>query len=66
MGDLSLPFLFGTVFILVLLSAFFSSTETALMSINRYRLRHLANEGNRSAKLTEELLASVAQFLRRT
>jgi Mg2+/Co2+ transporter CorB len=56
LGDLSLPFLFGTVFVLVLLSAFFSSTETAFMSINRYRLRHMANAGSRSAKLTEELL----------
>ncbi len=56
MGDPSLPFLFGAVFVLVLLSAFFSSTETALMSINRHRLRHLAAAGNRSARLAERLL----------
>jgi Mg2+/Co2+ transporter CorB len=56
LGELSLPFLFGTVFVLVLLSAFFSSTETALMSINRYRLRHMANAGSRSARLVEQLL----------
>ncbi len=31
--------------ICIMLSAFFSSTETALMSINRYRLRHLASRG---------------------
>src|SRR5690606_34976285 len=37
-------------------SAFFSSTETALMSLNRYRLRHRANSGQRSAKLAEQLL----------
>lgn len=42
--------------VLIALSAFFSSTETALMSINRYRLRHAANSGNRSARLAEKLL----------
>ncbi|MGC4243237.1 MAG: CNNM domain-containing protein, partial [Herbaspirillum sp.] len=33
--------------ILILLSAFFSMTETALMAANRHRLRHLAKQGNR-------------------
>jgi Mg2+/Co2+ transporter CorB len=42
--------------VLLLLSAFFSSTETALMSLNRYRLRHSARSGQRSAKLAERLL----------
>jgi Mg2+/Co2+ transporter CorB len=41
----------------IVLSAFFSSTETALMSINRYRLRHLARHGHAAARLTERLLA---------
>jgi len=40
----------------VLLSAFFSGTETALMSVNRYRLRHLVREGSRSARMAEDLL----------
>ncbi|WP_039790455.1 HlyC/CorC family transporter [Herbaspirillum huttiense] len=35
--------------ILILLSAFFSMTETALMAANRHRLRHLAKQGNRAA-----------------
>jgi len=42
---------------LVSLSAFFSSTETALMSINRYRLRHRAREGSTGARAAENLLA---------
>jgi len=42
--------------LLLVLSAFFSSTETALMSINRYRLRHRARQGHRSARLAEALL----------
>ena len=41
----------------VILSAFFAATETALMSINRYRLRHRASQGHAAARLTEKLLA---------
>jgi Mg2+/Co2+ transporter CorB len=39
-----------------MLSAFFSGSETALMSLNRYQLRHKAREGHRGAKLAEQLL----------
>ncbi len=42
--------------ILIFLSAFFSAAETALMAINRYRLRHLAKSGNRTAQLVSQLL----------
>ncbi len=42
---------------LLILAAFFAGSETALMSLNRYRLRHRANEGSRAARLTEALLA---------
>ena len=34
-----------------------ASSEAALLSVNRYRVRHQARIGNRSARLTEELLA---------
>lgn len=54
--DVPLGLLFGLLIVLLLLSAFFSSTETALMSLNRYRLRHRARAGNRAARLTEKLL----------
>ncbi len=40
----------------VVASAFFSGTETALMSLNRYRLRHRVRAGERAARLTERLL----------
>jgi Mg2+/Co2+ transporter CorB len=49
--------LFGALAGLLLLAAFFAGSETALMSLNRYRLRHRANEGNRGARLAEKLLA---------
>lgn len=41
---------------LILLSAFFSASETAMMALNRYRLRNLANKGHRSARLALHLL----------
>ena len=43
--------------ILILLSGFFSSAETSLMSLNRYRLKHLVKNNHRGAKLTQALLA---------
>jgi Mg2+/Co2+ transporter CorB len=43
--------------LLIAMSAGLASTEAALLSINRYRLRHQARLGNRSARLTEALLA---------
>lgn len=55
--DVPLSLLFSLLVLLLLLSAFFSSSETALMTLNRYRLRHQARAGNRSAKLIETLLA---------
>ena len=40
----------------LILSAFFSGTETALMALNRYRLKHKARSGNRAARFAEKLL----------
>ena len=56
MQEIPLPWLFGILVVLITLSAFFSSTETALMSINRYRLRHRAREGSAGARAAEKLL----------
>ncbi|MGL4477335.1 MAG: CNNM domain-containing protein, partial [Aeromonas veronii] len=42
MDSISTSTLLIVLVILILLSAFFSSAETGLMSINRYKLRHLA------------------------
>jgi Mg2+/Co2+ transporter CorB len=43
--------------LLLLLAAFFAGSETALMSLNRYRLKHRAKKGHRGARLAEALLA---------
>lgn len=54
--DVPLGALIGLLVALLLLSAFFSGSETALMSLNRYKLRHRARGGHRGAKLAEHLL----------
>ena len=56
MGEDSLPALFGLLVFLLILSACFSGSETALVSLNRYQLRHKARQGHRSARLAERLL----------
>lgn len=43
--------------VLILMSAYFSSSETGLMTMNRYRLKHLANQGLPSALRVQKLLA---------
>ncbi len=42
--------------VLVLFSAYFSGTETAMMALNRYRLRHLVREGHAAARRAHRLL----------
>ncbi|EMI5490914.1 DUF21 domain-containing protein [Providencia stuartii] len=42
--------------VLIVMSAYFSASETGMMTLNRYRLKHLAKQGNRSAKRVEKLL----------
>jgi Mg2+/Co2+ transporter CorB len=48
--------LFWALGILIVLSAFFSGSETALMTLNRYRLQHLVKEGHRGAIRAQKLL----------
>jgi Mg2+/Co2+ transporter CorB len=54
--DVPLAALFGLLIVLLLLSAFFSGSETALVSLNRYQLRHKARQGHRGARLADILL----------
>ena len=56
MDDLSVGALTGAIFVLVVLSAYFSGSETAMMAMNRYRLKHLANEGHGGARRASRLL----------
>ena len=54
--DVPLSAQIGLLITLLLLSAFFSGSETALVSLNRYQLRHKARQGHRGARLAEILL----------
>lgn len=56
MDDIPVGGLFGALFVLIILSACFSGSETALMTLNRYRLRHLADKGHPGARLAQRLL----------
>jgi Mg2+/Co2+ transporter CorB len=56
LDDPSAGLLIGSIIGMVFLSAYFSGSETAMMAMNRFRLRHLSNEGNRSARIAERLL----------
>ena len=51
------------LFLLLILSAFFSISETSLMAVNRYRIRHLAEKGNRGAKQVLSLLNKTDKLL---
>jgi Mg2+/Co2+ transporter CorB len=60
---LSISTLFGLLAGLLFLSACFSASETAMMAINRYRLRHAAETGHRGAILTLSLLNQTDKLL---
>ena len=49
-------YLLMSIGVMILLSAYFSGTETAMMALNRYRLRHLVRRGNRGAKKADSML----------
>ncbi|ALG68657.1 HlyC/CorC family transporter [Beggiatoa leptomitoformis] len=56
MTDIPLSVLFGILVFLILCSAFFSASETSMMAINRYRLRHLVAKNNKGAQRVQTLL----------
>ncbi len=56
MDEAPLGILISVLLVLIILSGFFSSSETGMMALNRYRLRHLAKNNHRGAKQAERLL----------
>jgi len=56
LNEAPLGLLFGILAALIILSGFFSGSETGMMSLNRYRLRHRAKSGHRGAKRASKLL----------
>jgi Mg2+/Co2+ transporter CorB len=57
LNDVPLSILFGILVLLIILSGFFSSSETGMMSLNRYRLRHMAKNKHKGALRASSLLA---------
>lgn len=56
MNDTHTGVLLLVLVLLIVLSAFFSSSETSMMSLNRYRLKHLKKEGHKGASRASRLL----------
>jgi Mg2+/Co2+ transporter CorB len=63
LDDIPLSLKLSVLALLLLMAAFFSIAETSLMSVNRYRMRHLAKSGNRGARLASMLLAQTDKML---
>ncbi len=61
--EFPLSWLFYTLAALLACSAFFAMSETCLMAVNRYRLKHLIREGSRGARLAGSLLDRTDELL---
>jgi Mg2+/Co2+ transporter CorB len=61
--DIPLGWLFAALGALLLCSGFFSMSETCMMSLNRYRLRHLIKQGSRGARYAGKLLEKTEEML---
>ena len=63
MNEIPLWILLASIAFLVLMSDFFSGSETSMMAINRYRLKHLVKEKNKSAKRVSRLVEKTDRLL---
>ena len=63
MNEIPLWILVSAIVLLVVMSAFFSSSETSMMAINRYRLKHLVKTRNKSARRVSKLLQRTDRLL---
>ena len=63
MDNIPISWQLAILALLLLISGFFSVAETSLMSLNRYRLRHLVKEGHRGARIASALLAKTDKLL---
>ncbi|MDQ7005540.1 MAG: CNNM domain-containing protein [Ghiorsea sp.] len=59
----AVPYIIGLLFLLLLLSAFFSGSETALTRARRVRLRIMRKKGSKGAKYAEHLLDKPERML---
>ena len=61
--DIPISWLFWALAALLAASGFFAMSETCLMAVNRYRLKHLVREGSRGARLATDLLNRIDELL---
>ncbi|MEC8350471.1 MAG: CNNM domain-containing protein, partial [Pseudomonadota bacterium] len=55
-SDVPTLYLFLSIIVLICLSAYFSGTETAMMALNRYRLRHMVKRKHAGARKADRML----------
>jgi putative hemolysin len=53
----------GIFFLFLVLSAFFSSSETAFISVNPYTLEYLEKKGSKRARLVRQALGQLNDLL---
>ncbi len=63
MDDIPLSWQFAALGVLFVLSGFFAMAETAMMAVNRHKLRHQADNGHRGARLALALLGRVDRLI---
>ncbi|MDB2373141.1 HlyC/CorC family transporter [Psychrosphaera haliotis] len=63
MDDISTSTLFIALAALIFVSAYFSSSETGLMALNKYRLKHLQNEGHKGAIRVSKMMERPDQLI---
>ncbi|WP_283597095.1 HlyC/CorC family transporter [Photobacterium phosphoreum] len=63
MDQISTSLLFALLALMIVISAYFSSSETGMMTLNRYKLRHLASQGHKGAQRVEKLLSRTDRLL---
>lgn len=61
--EFPISWLFMTLAGLLISSGFFSLSETCMMALNRYRLRHLVKQGSRGARWAQSLLGKTEELL---
>jgi len=63
MEEIGFGQMIGALVVLLVISGFFSIAETSMMAINRYRLKHMVNQGHGGAARVEELLRRTDKLL---
>ena len=63
MEEITIGQMIGALVVLLVISGFFSIAETSMMAINRYRLKHMVNQGHGGAARVEELLRRTDKLL---